>query len=181
MSPRPSLPGDQATVSIHVAIDPASAFAVFTQEIDRWWRRGPAYRVAGRAPGVLCFEAGVNGRLFEQYETPSGTHLHEVGRVLVWEPPARLVFSWRGANFADDETTEVEVQFEPTAAGTRVTVQHRGWASLRRDHPARHGLEGAELSRMIGLWWGKLMSSLLELIAVERQLLERDPPSRRNP
>jgi uncharacterized protein YndB with AHSA1/START domain len=179
VSSRPSLPGDQATVSIHVAIDPATAFSVFTEEIDLWWRHGPAYRMAGRRPGVLCFEAGVNGRLFEQYETPSGPHVYEVGRVLVWDPPARLVFNWRAANFADDESTEVEVRFEPTATGTRVTVQHRGWAALRPNHPARHGLEGAAMSRMIGLWWGRLMSSLLEFIATDRQSANGDRRSRR--
>jgi hypothetical protein len=33
---------------------------------------------------------------------------------------------------------------------------------LRPDHPARHGREGAEFYRMIGLWWGEQMSSLRE-------------------
>jgi len=41
------------------------------------------------------------------------------------------MFNWRNVNFADDESTEVEVLFEPTESGTRVTVQHRGWAALR--------------------------------------------------
>jgi hypothetical protein len=31
---------------------------------------------------------------------------------------------------------------------------------LRADDPARHGLQGADFSRMIGLWWGEQMSSL---------------------
>ncbi len=52
--------------------------------------------------------------------------------------------------------------FEPAAGGTRVTVRHRGWASLRPGHPARRGLEGAPFSRMIGLWWGDLMTALRE-------------------
>jgi uncharacterized protein YndB with AHSA1/START domain len=94
-----------------------------------------------------------------------------VGRVKVWEPPQRLVLTWRALNFAPDEHTEVEVRFEPSGTGTQVTVQHRGWASLRPDHPARHGLEGAALSRMVGLWWGDLMSALREFI------VGRAPPS----
>ena len=80
------------------------------------------------------------------------------------QPPSRLVFTWRNANFAGEESTEVEVLFEPTHTGTRVTVQHRGWSGIRPGHPARHGLEGAEFSRMIGLWWGGLMTGLRELI-----------------
>jgi uncharacterized protein YndB with AHSA1/START domain len=168
MSSPPASPGDQATVTVQVAVDPTVAFDVFTQEIDLWWKRGPAYRISGRKPGVLCFEPGIDGRLFEQYETASGIHVREVGRVLIWEPPARLVFSWRATNFtADDPSTEVDVRFEPTQTGTRVTVQHRGWAALRSGHPARHGLEGAAVSRMIGLWWGELMSALREFVAAK--------------
>lgn len=159
MSPTPP-PGDAARVSVAVGVDPAVAFDVFTREIDLWWRRGPQYRLAGHRPGALCFEGGVGGRLFESFETPSGTHVHTVGRVTVWEPPTRLVFVWRNANFSPDERTEVEVRFEPAAGGTLVTVQHRGWAAIRPDHPARHGLEGAAFVRMNGLWWADLLTSL---------------------
>jgi uncharacterized protein YndB with AHSA1/START domain len=40
--------GDTVTVTVTVDVPPPRAFAVFTEEIDLWWRRGPAYRVAGR-------------------------------------------------------------------------------------------------------------------------------------
>jgi uncharacterized protein YndB with AHSA1/START domain len=156
--------GDRVTVSVTVAVAPAVAFEVFTQEIDLWWRRGLRYRLAGRRPGLLSFELGPGGRLFESFETPSGTQVYEAGRVTVWQPPSRLVFTWRNANFAAEESTEVEVLFEPTHTGTRVTVQHRGWSALRQGHPARHGLDGAAFSRMMGLWWGDLMTALREFI-----------------
>jgi uncharacterized protein YndB with AHSA1/START domain len=87
----------------------------------------------------------------------------EVGRIRAWEPPHRLAFSWRNANYAADEQTDVEVTFEPSSSGTLITVTHSGLASLRSDHPARHGQEGAAFSRMIGLWWGEQMSSLRQL------------------
>lgn len=162
-SPSPSS-GDQATVSAFVAVEPADAFEVFTRETDLWWRRGVKYRLAGRRPGTLWFEPGVGGRLLESFATESGTHVYEVGRVTVWEPPSRLVLTWRNANFAPGESTELEVTFEPSGHGTRVTVQHRGWAALRPDHPARHGLDGAAFSRLIGLWWSDLMTSMRELV-----------------
>jgi uncharacterized protein YndB with AHSA1/START domain len=155
--------GDQATVAVVVAVDVADAFEVFTQEIDRWWKRGPRYRIAGHGPGVLQFEAGVGGRLFETFETAAGAKVFEVGRVTAWEPPSRLVLEWRNANFAPSERTEIEVLFEPAGGGTRVTVQHRGWAALRPDHPARHNLAGSVFSRMIGLWWGEQLTALREL------------------
>jgi len=151
--------GDRATVSVVVAVPQVTAFEVFTREIDLWWRRGPRFRF-GRQPGALTFEPSLGGRLFESFSSESGTHVREVGRVIVWEPPSRLVLDWRNVNFADDESTEVEVVFEPTELGTRVTVQHRGWGAIRADHPARHGLQGADFSRMIGLWWGDLMTAL---------------------
>jgi hypothetical protein len=155
--------GDKATVSVTVAVAQVTAFEVFTREIDLWWRRGPRFRF-GRQPGQLSFEPGLGGRLFESFTSDSGVHVREVGRVTVWEPPSRLMFNWRNANFSDDECTEVEVLFEPTESGTRVTVQHRGWAALRADHPARHGLQGADFSRMMGLWWGDLMTGLREFL-----------------
>ena len=156
--------GDQATVSVFVAVAPADAFDVFTRETDLWWRRGFRYRLAGRRPGTLYFEPGVGGRLFESFETESGTRVYEAGRVTVWDPPSRLVVNWRNSNFSPDESTELEVLFEPSGEGTRVTVQHRGWAALKPDHPARHGLEGAAFSRMMGLWWSDLLTSMREFI-----------------
>ena len=160
-------PGDQVTVSVAVAVEPAVAFEVFTQETDLWWKRGLRYRVAGKRPGTLQFEAGVGGRLFETFETDSGVKVFEGGRVTAWEPPSRLMFEWRNSNFAPDERTEVEVLFEPAAGGTLVTIQHRGWASLRPDHPARHNLAAPAFSRMMGLWWGDQLTALREFVAIK--------------
>lgn len=152
--------GDQTTVSITVEVLPAVAFAVFTEEIDQWWRRGQRFRAASETRGMIHMEAGVGGRLLETFETNAGTRVIETGRVTVWEPPARLEFEWRAANFAPGETTTVEVKFQAVGDSTLVTVVHRGWSSLRADHPVRHGLDGRGFLRMKGLWWGDLMTSL---------------------
>jgi len=157
--------GDGAKVSVFVAVAPADAFEVFTQETDLWWRKGPKFRIGGKRPGVLAFEGGVGGRLFETYEIASGSKTFEVGRVTDWDPPTRLAFEWRGVNFRAGETTFVEVEFVAKAHGTMVTVRHRGWAALRPDHPARHGNVGADFDRMIGMWWGDLLTSLREHVA----------------
>jgi len=158
--------GDAARVSVTVAVAPAIAFSIFTEEIDLWWRTGPAYRIAGRRPGRLVFETGPNGRLFETYELPAGPRSFEVGRVLEWAPPSHLSFEWRGVDFKPDERTVVTVDFEAHGDGTLVTVVHRGFGALREGHPVRHGLEGAAFSRMIGLWWGGLMQSFRRHVAV---------------
>jgi uncharacterized protein YndB with AHSA1/START domain len=152
--------GDRARVSVSVAIPPSHAFHVFTADIDQWWRHGMKFRHSASRSSLLRIEPKVGGRLFESFEAEGTQHIVEVGRVRVWEPPRQLTFTWRNANFAPDEHTEVEIQFEPTATGTLVTVTHSGLAALRTDHPARHGLQGADFCRMIGLWWGEQMSSL---------------------
>lgn len=161
--------GDAASASVFVRVSVDDAFEVFTREIDLWWRTGPAYRIAGRRRGRLVFEPELGGRLFETFESarperPEG-HTIEIGRVITWEPPRRLAFSWRGVNFKPHELTQVEVRFEPSGEGTMVTVRHSGWSSLPADHPARHGLVGPAFSRKIGLWWGGLMTSLREHVA----------------
>jgi uncharacterized protein YndB with AHSA1/START domain len=145
-----------------VEVAPAAAFRLFTEEIEAWWRRGLKYRLAGRQRGIIHLEAGVGGRLFESFESGGQTRVVETGRVTAWDPPARLVFEWRAANFAPAESTEVEVVFQASAGGTLVTVTHRGWSRIRPDHPARHGLAVDAFIRSMGLWWGDLMTSLRE-------------------
>jgi len=152
---------DKVTVTVTVSVDPASAFDVFTTETDLWWRRGVPYRVAGRRPGTLAFEPRPGGRLFEQYDGAQGPRTHVAGTITVWEPGARLAFEWRGSNFAPGEVTHVVVTFTATeSGGTRVVLEHSGFAALRPDHPVRHGLEVAAFIRMIGTWWGELLTSL---------------------
>jgi uncharacterized protein YndB with AHSA1/START domain len=157
--------GDGARVSVFVAVTPADAFEVFTQETDLWWRKGPKFRIGGKRPGMLAFEGGVGGRLFETYEIATGSKTFEVGRITDWEPPTRIAFEWRGVNFRPGEITFVEVEFAAKGHGTMVTVRHRGWAALRPDHPARHGNVGSDFDRMIGMWWGDLLTSLREHVA----------------
>jgi uncharacterized protein YndB with AHSA1/START domain len=152
--------GDQARVSVAVAVPPAFAFRIFTEEIDQWWRRGFKYRMAGNNPGIIHLEPKLGGRLFESYETASGTLLKEIGKITEWEPPLRFSFEWRAANFSGSETTSVDVRFEANGRGTLVTVTHRGWSQIRGDHPVRHGLAVPEFIRMQGLWWADLLSAL---------------------
>ncbi len=156
--------GDQARVSVTVRVPVERAFELFTEDIDRWWRRGPKYRHLGRVQGIMRIEPRVEGRVFEAHEGPAGRTAFEIGQVTVWEPPSRFAFTWRNVTFAAGEVTTVEVEFSPVEAGTVVRVTHRGWSSLRDDHPARHGHTGTAFSRMIGLWWGEQLSALREAV-----------------
>lgn len=154
--------GDSAAASVYVAVGIEDAFEVFTAEIDLWWRHGRKFRIAGKGPGRIVFEQRMGGRLFETVELASGERTFQVGTVVEWEPPRRVSLEWRGLNFAPHEKTLIEVTFTPMGEGTMVRVEHRGWSALPDDHPARHGLVGASFSRMIGMWWGDLLTSLRE-------------------
>ena len=144
-----------ARVTTFVEVSPLDAFEVFTDEVDLWWRRGPRFR-SGGPDSELCFESDAAGRRLVERGREG---VFEIGRVHVWEPGKRLVLEYRLSNFAPHERTEVEVRFEAHGEGTRVVLEHRGWEALRADHPARHGLRGEALSRMIGLHWGDIVTS----------------------
>jgi len=152
---------DSVVVTTVVAADASTTFALFTEDVNTWWKQGPRFRGAG---GTLRFEPGEGGRLVQR--DTDGSEF-EFGRISVWKPGDRLVFGRRNRNFADDELTEVEVRFETVGASTRVTVIHRGWDALRPDHPSRHGLEDSAFSAMMGGWWGDQALSL-RLLAKSR-------------
>jgi uncharacterized protein YndB with AHSA1/START domain len=158
--------GDQARVTVVVAVPPELAFEIFTRDIDLWWRRGPKYRHVTGDRALIAMEPWLQGRVFESAagEGPA----HEIGRVLDWQPPRRLVFEWRNANFAQLERTEVEVLFESDAHGTRVSVTHRGWAAIRPDHPARHGQAARAFIAELGAWWGGQMR-VFRLVSAQRR------------
>jgi uncharacterized protein YndB with AHSA1/START domain len=158
------IPEDEARVSVLVRVPPAEAFRVFTEEIDGWWRPGMRYRI-GKNRSVVHLEPKLGGRLFESFQTAAGDKVKETGRVTCFEPPSRLVLTWRAVNFAPNEETEVEVLFAPSPSGTLVTVCHRGWSRLRADHPVRHGQPPDAFLATMGRWWGDLMTSLRERVA----------------
>ncbi len=148
---------DGVRVSIDVAVPPAVAFEVFTAEIDLWWGRGPRFRFLAPYGGTLRLEPGLGGRLVHVADPPGGVFV--VGRVETWEPPRRLGLTWRLPSFAPDQVTRVAVDFEPVAAGTRVTVVHDGWDAVPPAHPARHGFVGRDFVLFKGRWWADLLAA----------------------
>ena len=152
--------GDFVKASVSVPLPRERACALFTGEIDGWWRRGPRYRNGAGDGGLVHLEPRLDGRVLESWREGGEERAFEVGRITAWEPPAALAFTWRASNFANGDLTLVEVSFESLAGATMVTVVHRGWSSIRADHPVRHGLPVAGFQRLIGGWWGEQLSSL---------------------
>jgi uncharacterized protein YndB with AHSA1/START domain len=110
--------------NIRVAVPRERAFEVFTAGIGRWWPKTHKIGPADLDKPVIEPRAG--GRWYER--DVDGTEC-EVGKVLVWDPPARLVLAWQlTPDFKYDPNliTEVEVQFIAEGANsTRVELEHR--------------------------------------------------------
>jgi uncharacterized protein YndB with AHSA1/START domain len=125
-------------VTIDVDVDPATAFTVFTEEIDAWYKRDRHTLYDSRRAVAVRFEPGVGGRLVEVYDAETGDG-REMGRVTAWEPGRRLVF-------VDQRDTEVEVTFAAAEAGsTRVTLEHRGFEKLTDAEAEKHARYGWHL------------------------------------
>ena len=154
-------------VSLRIAATPARVFEAFTQDIAAWWRPDPLFAITPRGDGVLRFEGGEGGRLISEWAPGK---VYEVGKITTWSPPTelssgKLVFTWRPASLPPELATEAEVIFEAVAEETRVTVTHRGWAEIPRDHAVRHSFPEQLFLRHVGMWQRAQLKSLAVLSA----------------
>ena len=144
-------------VALRVKATPERAFAAFVGEIGMWWKPNSLFQTTPRAPGVLAFESGEGGRLTE---TLAGGKVFEIGRITAWEPPHRLEFSWRQANFPVELKTEVEVRFEAVGDETRVSIEHRGFDQVPKESAARHAFPDQALLMRLAEYWQAQLASL---------------------
>jgi uncharacterized protein YndB with AHSA1/START domain len=115
------------TKSVTVDAQREAAFRVFTEGFGTWWP------VKQFSMGMERTEEGIleprpDGRV---YERQTGGEEVEWGRVVVFEPPSRLVLTW-GLN-----GSEIDVRFHAEGERTRVDLEHRGWERLE-DHQQRN-------------------------------------------
>jgi uncharacterized protein YndB with AHSA1/START domain len=132
---------DTTTVSVSTEVEAplARAFYVFTTEIGTWWDDDKHIL---RAPlAEMVFEPFVGGHIIDRGIDGSECRW---ARVLAYEPPNRVEFSW-DINTAwqietdPERTSDIEITFSAiTAERTRVVLTHR--------HLDRHG-EGWEAMR----------------------------------
>lgn len=109
-----------------VPLSVEAAFSLFVHKLMAWWPR--EYTWSNDVLELIAIEPVLGGRCFER-----GPHRFEVdwGRVLVWEHPARLVFTWQISPRREPEpnpakASEVEVRFTArTADTTEVAFEHR--------------------------------------------------------
>jgi uncharacterized protein YndB with AHSA1/START domain len=103
----------------------AEAFEVFTTGISRWWPLD-RYSIDPKRARTCVLEPRVGG---EVYEVNEDGERAPWGRVLVFEPPARLVVTWHPGR-EPQTAQEVEVRFSDAPEGVLVELEHRGWAAL---------------------------------------------------
>lgn len=132
---------DAAVVRKHVVVGAPidKAFAVFTERFGDF--KPPEHNLLGTPIAETVFEPRVGGNILDR-----GTDGSECrwARILAFEPPHRVVFSWDispawQVESEPDNTSEVEVRFlAETPDRTRVELEHRhldrhgsGWESLR--------------------------------------------------
>jgi hypothetical protein len=118
-------PGLLVRKEITVEASQVRAFDVFTREHGAWWPLA-THHIGSAAAETAIIEPHAGGRWFERAADGSEC---DWGRVLVWDPPGRLVLAWEiSADWKHDESidTEVEVRFVSLGpARTRVELEHR--------------------------------------------------------
>ena len=116
----------------------AKAFAAFTERLGEF--KPPEHNLLAAPIAETVFEPRAGGHIYDRAEDGSQCRW---ARVLAYEPPDRVVFSWdispRWQIEPDpDLTSEVEVRFVPESPDrTRVELEHRhldrhgpGWQSV---------------------------------------------------
>jgi uncharacterized protein YndB with AHSA1/START domain len=145
---------DPNSVRKSVSVDAPQdvAWRVFTQKMGTWWPLAN-YKI-GKAKAVdAVIEPQVGGRWYERGDDGSTC---DWGRVLLWEPPSRLVLSWDiNAEWQPEPTlnTEIELRFIPDGENvTRVELEHR--------HLDRYGARRDEMRRIFDVEgdWGRLLA-----------------------
>jgi uncharacterized protein YndB with AHSA1/START domain len=136
-------------VRTEIVVDaaPDRAFKLFTEQFDRIKPR--EHNMLGVDIAESVFEPRAGGRVYDRGVDGSQC---QWGRVLAYEPPARIVFSWDINPMWQIETdhakaSEVEVRFIEDGAGrTRVELEHRyldrhgdGWDGMREGVAGDHG------------------------------------------
>lgn len=108
-------PGSMNT-SVEIAVDPATAFRIFTEELDCWWVQGPInFHDSARAYGHRL-EPRVGGRIVEVYVEATGEGL-ELARITAFDAGERI--AWKSS--LDDVC--IEVRFDKSTGGTLVRVE----------------------------------------------------------
>ena len=138
--------------TLEVNATPDRAFEVFARGMHRWW---PSRHTVLKSPlKETVVEPFAGGRW---YQVGEDAEQCDIGRVLAFEPPGRLLLAWQlnpSWQFDPALVTEVEVLFKAIEDGrTRVTFEHR--------HLERMGARAEETRAQIDApaGWSEILES----------------------
>jgi uncharacterized protein YndB with AHSA1/START domain len=142
------------TLVVKAGVD--RAFTVFTSRMGSWWPRSHSTAASPQVDVIVEPRAG--GRWYERGEDGSET---EWGKVLQWEPPARVVLAWQldgSWKYNPACITEVEINFTALGAqGTRVDFEHR--------HLERLGSNAGAVRELLNSGWGAILDLYANQVA----------------
>jgi len=156
---------DDAVVRRQIVVDTSieRAFATFVERFGDF--KPPEHNLLGAEIAETQFEPRVGGHIYDR--ATDGNECRRA-RVLAYEPPDRVVFSWDISprwqlEVDESNASEVEVRFvAETPERTRLELEHRhldrhgsGWESLRE------GVDG-------GGGWPLYLARYADLVAGDR-------------
>jgi uncharacterized protein YndB with AHSA1/START domain len=157
MTPEPAQTATPVKRTLRVAVPIDRAFRVLTEKMHTWW---PAtHHISKKGFTEIVVEPYAGGRWFERADDGEEC---EWGKVLVWEPPKRIVFSWNLQSdwrYSPDMARASEVSFEFVSEGsesTRVEFAH--------SHIERHGEGWEKIHKGVDAGWIEVLAPYESLL-----------------
>jgi uncharacterized protein YndB with AHSA1/START domain len=123
---RVEIQGEAIAGEIEIEVSPEQVFDAFTDpaQLAAWWGSADTYRTCNwqvdvRPGGAWSCNA---------QNAAGGEPATVGGRYLVVDRPRRLSYTWN-PSWAPGEETQVHLEFEAIASGTRVSFLHEGFTS----------------------------------------------------
>lgn len=137
----------------------AHAFDVFASRMGSWWFKDHSVvaMLHATTQADVVIEPREGGRW---YEVGANGAEYQWGRVLAWDPPARLALAWQlTGEFTYDPGFEtiVEVTFAEDGEFTEVVFEHRGLE--------RFGETADKTRESMDAGWGAILGGYLALFA----------------
>jgi hypothetical protein len=130
--------------SLHVPLPPVLAFDLFVRRLPEWWPLATRSVWLEQAQGCAV-EPRPGGRITET--GPNGEVEHW-GTIVALDEPSHLLLDWH-PGLGPDQSTEVEIRFEPAPLGTQLHLEHRHWERL--------GERGDFLRSLYANGWGPVL------------------------
>lgn len=138
---------------LRLSLSVEAAFRLFTEGMPIWWPL-KSHSVGEERTETCVFEGRLGGRIYEIMV--DGKEV-DWGRVLAWDPPHTLSFTWFPGREEDPDQV-VEISFTDAGDETQISLLHRGWE--------RFGDRAEEMRRDYDTGWGYVLGKYCERGAI---------------